>query len=67
MNIGDIVLITDSFGGGEPYIGHIAVFDGAYEVDIKGVNYYSRVKFLNKEGIIICNCTPATDLIKALA
>lgn len=66
MKIGDLVIITESFRGGLPYIGRTARFVISVEVNVDGGSYYAQVMLLDNVGPIFCNCTPATELVKAL-
>jgi hypothetical protein len=64
MKVGDTVVISESFGGGVPYIGKIAVVERLVHVKEGGITYHLEVYVDNK--IYICNAVHATDLIKAL-
>ena len=65
MNIGDVVLITKSFGSGEDYEGHIGVLykEGQWTND--GVIYNSIVR-LADDYTYVCDCIPTTELLRAL-
>ena len=64
MKIGDIVVITESFGGGLPYIGSVGKIVELNNY-LEGGQCYNAI-VLTKGMSFICNCTPATDLLKAL-
>lgn len=72
MKIGDIVIITESFGGGLPYIGAIGTLEKRGEWVDRGILYSYEVRVASRDSRferfqhILCNCTPATGLVKAL-
>lgn len=65
MKVGDLVLITHSFGSGEDYEGHIGVVtqEGHW---INGQITYNYIVRVANEFTFICHCIPTTELLRAL-
>jgi hypothetical protein len=64
MNIGDIVIVTESFGGGLRYLGTVGVVKRV--VYVREMNIVYNLEVYVDDRVYICNAVPATGLIKAL-